>query len=71
MPKVMLRRNGAGELTCYVPKKDLEGKVVTLEHDTPERWGGRLGLDNGAVFYIEPLSAQPTLPIEVRARRVD
>ena len=42
MPSVMLRRNEGGELTFYVPKKDLEETVVSLEHEGPEKWGGQI-----------------------------
>lgn len=40
MPSVMIRRNDAGQLTFYIAKKDQEEIVVSLEHDSPELWGG-------------------------------
>jgi len=36
--KVMIRRNAAGVLSAYVPKKDLEEIIVSMEK--PEMWGG-------------------------------
>ncbi|MBF0109939.1 MAG: putative nitrogen fixation protein NifT [Magnetococcales bacterium] len=69
MPKIMLRRDMGGNLICYVAKKDLEGKVVALEHDEERRWGGRLQLEDGTVFLIDPLPARPSLPLEIRVRK--
>ncbi|MHB1805288.1 MAG: putative nitrogen fixation protein NifT, partial [Acidithiobacillus ferrooxidans] len=34
----MIRKNAAGELTAYVPKKDLEEPIT--ECQKPELWGG-------------------------------
>lgn len=69
MPKVMLRRDTNGLLICYVPKKDLEGRVASLEFDQPGKWGGRMVLDDGTAFHIEPLDAPPVFPAEMRASR--
>lgn len=71
MPSVMIRQNEKGELTLYVPKKDLEDIVVSIEHDTPEKWGGQFTLADGSAYYIEPMDAQPRLPITLRARRAE
>ncbi len=70
MPSVMLRRNEGGELTLYVPKKDLEETVVSLEHEGPEKWGGELELADGSRFFLEPMDAAPKLPITLRAKRL-
>ncbi|GAB3467071.1 putative nitrogen fixation protein NifT [Azotobacter salinestris] len=68
MPSVMIRRNDAGQLTFYIAKKDQEEIVVSLEHDSPEQWGGEVTLGDGSSYYIEPIP-QPKLPITVRAKR--
>ena len=68
MPSVMIRRDKAGQLTLYVPKRDLEDNIVSIEHDTPEKWGGELKLADGSAYYIEPIAA-PKLPITLRAKR--
>lgn len=69
MPSVMIRRNEEGNLTLYIAKKDLEDTIVSMEKDGPEGWGGKVELANGGAFYLEPLKAQPKLPITLRARR--
>lgn len=71
MPKVMLRREESGTMTLYVPKRDLEEKVVSLEHEGPDKWGGEVELADGSKFYLDPLDETPSLPITLRARRVD
>ena len=71
MPKVMLRREASGKMTLYVPKKDLEETVVSLEHEGPEKWGGEVELADGSRFYLDLLDETPKLPITLRARRVD
>ncbi|AJE19643.1 nitrogen fixation protein NifT [Azotobacter beijerinckii] len=68
MPSVMIRRNDAGQLTFYIAKKDQEEIVVSLEHDSPELWGGEVTLGDGSSYFIEPIP-QPKLPITVRAKR--
>ncbi len=70
MPSVMIRRNEGGELTFYVPKKDLEETVSSLEHEGPEKWGGEVELSDGSRFFIEPFEEMPRLPITVRAKRL-
>ncbi len=69
MPSVMIRRNETGQMTLYVAKKDLEETVVSIEHDSPEKWGGEFTLADGSAYYIEPLAEAPRLPITLRARR--
>lgn len=68
MPSVMIRRNDEGQLTFYIAKKDQEEIVVSLEHDSPELWGGEVTLGDGSSYFIEPIP-QPKLPITVRAKR--
>lgn len=69
MPSVMIRKNESGQMTLYVAKKDLEETVVSIEHDTPEKWGGQFTLADGSAYYIEPLAEPPRLPITLRAKR--
>ena len=40
--KVMIRKNASGVLSAYVPKKDLEEPIVSMER--PEMWGGSVTL---------------------------
>ena len=68
MPKVMLRKDAAGEMTLYIPKKDLEEVVTSIEFDTDEKWGGELQLGDGSAVWIDPIS-RPDLPITLRAKR--
>jgi nitrogen fixation protein NifT len=64
----MIREND-GQMTLYVPKKDLEETVVSIEYSEPTRWGGEVKLADGSSYYIEPLSEMPSLPITLRAKR--
>lgn len=66
----MLRRTESGSISFYVPKKDLEAEVKTLEFSTPEKWGGEIELTDGSRFYVEPLNYEPKLPVTLRASRV-
>ena len=68
MPSVMIRRNSNGQLTLYVAKRDLEENIVSIEFDSPERWGGEVVLADGSAYHIDPI-APPHLPVTVRARR--
>ncbi len=69
MPKVILSRADNGTLTCYVPKKDLEGRVKSLEYDHGDCWGGRMVLEDGTALFIEPLDTPPIFPVEMRVTR--
>jgi len=70
MANIMIRRGAGGELVFYLPKKDLEDRIVALEFDQPDKWGGELTLSGAQKYYFDPLSAPPKLPITLRARRV-
>lgn len=70
MANIMIRREASGVLSFYLPKKDLEEDILSLEFDTPERWGGELVLKNGDRWHFAPLEPQPRLPVTVRAKRV-
>lgn len=66
--KVMIRRNDKGELSAYVPKKDLEEPIVEMEK--PELWGGLVKLANGWQLALPEMAADTRLPITVEARRL-
>lgn len=68
MPSVMIRRDKAGQLTLYVPKRDLEDNISAIEFQTPEKWGGQITVADGSAYYIEPIP-EPKLPITLRAKR--
>ena len=69
MPNVMFRKNENGQLTLYVAKRDQEDIVVSVEIDGDDGWGGTIELADGSSYYIDPLDAQPKLPITLRAKR--
>lgn len=69
MPEVMFRRGENDALIFYVPKKDLEETVESLEFQEPDRWGGEIVLSDGQRYYLEPLTAMPRLPITLRVKR--
>ena len=67
----MIRKNADGGLVFYLPKRDLEDNIASIEFDTPEKWGGQLQLASGGSYYIEPQPAPERLPISLRAKRVE
>ncbi|MFM8331239.1 MAG: putative nitrogen fixation protein NifT [Candidatus Methylumidiphilus sp.] len=69
MPEVMISKpKDSDKLVFYVPKKDLEETIESIEFDTPEKWGGKVVLGDGQEFVLEPIP-QPKLPITLRAKR--
>lgn len=52
----------------YVPKKDLEEKVVEMEK--PGIWGGVIKIGNGWSFQMPDMPADTPLPITVEARKL-
>jgi nitrogen fixation protein NifT len=64
--KVMIRKDGAGQLSAYVPKKDLEEPIVSMEK--AEMWGGMVTLGNGWQLELPEMSSDTELPITVEAR---
>ncbi|MEW6037781.1 MAG: putative nitrogen fixation protein NifT [Pseudomonadota bacterium] len=66
--KVMIRRNAAGELSAYVPKKDLEEPIVSQEK--ADLWGGTVTLANGWQLALPEMAEGTTLPITVDARKL-
>jgi len=66
--KIMIRRNAEGQLSAYVPKKDLEEPIVSMEK--PDMWGGKVTLANGWELQLPAMTAATALPITVEARRL-
>ncbi len=65
--KVMLRKLG-DVYEIYVPKKDLEEKVVEMEKET--LWGGWIKIANGWTFAMPDMPVDTKLPITVEARKL-
>ena len=66
--KLMIRRSAEGRLSAYVPKKDLEEPIVSMER--PEMWGGTITLGNGWELVLPQMGADTKLPITVEAKRL-
>ena len=69
MANIMIRQGEKG-LTFYLPKRDLEASIESIEFDSPEKWGGELKLENGGSYYVAPIPKPARLPISVRAKRL-
>ena len=67
--KIMIRKNAAGKLSAYVPKKDLEEPISLMEK--PDMWGGMIILANGWQLELPEMAADTRLPITVDARKVN
>ena len=65
--KVMIRKTFDGKISAYVPKKDLEEPIVSMEK--PEMWGGVVTLQNGWRLELPQMAADTKLPITVEARK--
>jgi nitrogen fixation protein NifT len=65
--KVMLRKNGTGNLTVYVPKKDLEEEVVK---QSDSESGKIFTLANGWELEFTDLEDPLKLPKTHEARRI-
>ena len=70
MANIMIRRGKDGYV-FYMPKRDIEDRIVSMEFDSPEKWGGEIKLGNGGAYFIEPQPAPERLPFSVRAKRLD
>jgi nitrogen fixation protein NifT len=66
--KIMIRKGSQGQLSAYVPKKDLEEPIVSMEK--PEMWGGHITLANGWQLELPDLAVDTKLPITVEARKL-
>jgi nitrogen fixation protein NifT len=71
MANIMIRKDTAGSYVFYLPKRDLEDAITSMEFDTPEKWGGEIKLNNGGAYYIDPQAAPARFPISLRAKRLD
>ncbi|MDD3530958.1 MAG: putative nitrogen fixation protein NifT [Gallionellaceae bacterium] len=71
MANIMIRRGDQGGYVFYLPKRDLEDTITSMEFDTPEKWGGEIKLNNGGAYFIDPQPAPERLPYSVRAKRLD
>ncbi|HEX5356211.1 MAG TPA: putative nitrogen fixation protein NifT [Aquabacterium sp.] len=65
--KVMIRKGADGILSLYVPKKDLEEPIVSMEK--PGMWGGLITLANGWQMALPDMPEDTRLPITVEAKR--
>jgi len=63
------RDRDTGDMTLYIPKKDLEENVTSLEFEGPDKWGGEVTLADGSVYVLDLLDEAPKLPITLRAKR--
>ena len=68
MPIMIFRERGP-DLYAYIAKQDLEARVIQIEHDNAERWGGAISLEGGRHYYINPQPGRPDFPISLRATR--
>ncbi|MDD1521656.1 MULTISPECIES: putative nitrogen fixation protein NifT [Bradyrhizobium] len=66
--KIMIRRSPEG-LSIYVPKKDLEEKIVESEYET--LWGGWIKVANGWVFDLPEMASDTRLPITINVKKRD
>lgn len=66
--KVMIRKDSKGQLSAYVPKKDLEEPIVAMAE--PGMWGGLVTLGNGWQLDLPAMAPDTPLPITVEARRI-
>jgi nitrogen fixation protein NifT len=66
--KVMIRKDARGSLSAYVPKKDLEEPIVSMEQ--AGMWGGIVTLGNGWRLELPEMAPETSLPITVEARRL-
>ena len=48
MANIMIRR-GAEGYVFYMPKRDIEDQITSMEFDSPEKWGGEIRLKNGGI----------------------
>lgn len=65
--KVTIRMVG-DQYEAYVPKKDMEEKVVDMSNG--RIWGGIITLTNGWKFQMPDLPEDTRMPITVDARKL-
>ncbi|WP_409159683.1 putative nitrogen fixation protein NifT [Pectobacterium sp. B2J-2] len=69
MPIVIFRECNA-QLYCYIAKQDLEARVVGIEFDSQDSWGGEVALEGGKRYYVDPQKEKPQFPVSLRASRL-
>jgi probable nitrogen fixation protein FixT len=67
--KIILRKDRNGNLSVYVPKKDLEQDVIATEK--PTYWGGKITLANGWNLELPDLPEDTKLPVTVEAKKLE
>lgn len=65
--KLTIRING-DVLSAYIPKKDLEEPIISVENEA--LWGGSILLRNGWRLALPHLPQEARLPVTVEARRM-
>ena len=70
MANIMIRQGNSGGLVFYLPKRDIEADIASIEFDTLEKWGGELKLENGGIYHFDPIAKPERLPISLRAKRI-
>ena len=70
MANIMIGKGEQGYV-FYMPKRDIEDSIVSIEFDSPEKWGGEIKLGNGGVYYVEPQLVPARFSYSVCARRID
>lgn len=68
MPNVIFRQQTDG-LYAYIAKRDLEAKVVEVEFEDADNWGGRIDLANGQSYFLKPQPQTPSFPVTLRLSR--
>lgn len=71
MADIMIRKIANGGFSFYLPKRDIEDGIASIEFETPEKWGGELKLANGGSYYVEPIPQPARFPVTLRAKRLD
>lgn len=71
MANIIVRKNTNGGLVFYLPKRDIEDTITTIEFNTPDKWGGEIKLANGGAYYIDPQAQPARFPISLRVKRLD
>jgi len=67
--KITLRKDRNGNLSVYVPKKDLEQDVIATEKTGG--WGGVISLANGWRLQLPAMPADTPMPITLEAKRLE
>lgn len=65
--KVIISKN-RDEYSVYIPKKDMEEKVVKV--DKKGNWGGTFTLSNGWQLEIPFFDQEPSLPKTMNVKRI-